>query len=668
MLKNAERMPALITTQSERNEMGIAMRSNIIETAQGCWDYLTGMGVVRPQDYDEDFVAQLRGLFSMQDSEDFYSALDRVELQELIEGMFSLLEPVSAMMSELLEIFSIIQATESSGSNLRVRFDFGGENAFDFDLDLFREWEATMRSVLVTRSFWKWEQCAAWEIVRCISSGLAEQETGTSQQNQSDYPMSWPVLGTSSPVSGVPALDQRIAAAWRMRERFLADVSSRWPVRADYREGSRTSSSGDEAWIMVSDFWDDAMSRELNRLAVRGAASLVGGDCQSRSLAPFLQDLDDTLGKMPTFQQQIEESVQELSSLLSLPMWGKRHELYAAWIFCRIVDAIGLERLSFEVNAGRFSFDFKGTQLATFDSVDGPLAVWTELRTPYDRPVGHGRTRAIQPDYRVVWLPSSGSDAPINSPKFSILAIEVKQYKRSALRNPADALADYTGALPAAHVVLAAYGPVSSNVLKDLSSDASARSHVIRFMRPGRGEKLEEFRRAVASQIPLELSASFPPDSELGFRARERRNIDLELTWSLTDADLDLRACMADGRVVSFKNMIAGTVNGSVTLEEDIRKGPGPEILHITTEEPLDIYIHSYSGHGLGEVGARLRVVCGSLDEAISLRPSRSGEVWCRILSVSPHQIEIVKDYGSTEELVGERHQETAHRFEEGGC
>lgn len=621
------------------------MSGNVVQSAQECWDSLVAAGVLRPQDYDADLVDELRSRFAFDESKDFRVAIDALSAQELIENLFEVLEPVVVMLSDLLRLYEAIQATRASGPNLRVRFNFDRDvRPFEFDIEVFRDWEETSRRVLVARRYPRWKAGAAWGLRSAIAQGLLILSPDVDRPVGRNRSMAWPPA-QAAPVSGIDQLDSRIARAWQMREQFLAEASAQWPARSDYSDGFQGPDGLGNLASLVSDFWDYAIGEELTWLADRGATALALGGATVRlatAVAEVTREMDAALEELPTVGRLIRENVNELTSLLSLPIWGKRHEVYSAWIFTRIVDAIGQRRLDFKVTSGRLSFDFGGVELATFDSVDGPIAVWTELRTAYGTPIGHGRTGGVQPDFRLV-------REPIDEPGSSTLAVEVKQYRRSVLRNPADALADYTGGLPQAHVVLAAYGPVSKKVLDRLEPGARSRATVVRHLRPGNSDQLEEFRAVIAAHIPDEPTPSERPNaSDYASSWTRDGDVRVELAWDDPAVDLDLHARLPGAHAVCHSNLAAFTASGHVVLERDVLRGGGdPEILHVAGLEVVAVHVNAYSSHALSDVDASIRIVSGAIDETIRWVGAHDddGARWRHVMNIYPDRVEMVVDH-----------------------
>lgn len=614
-----------------------------VVTAQECWDRFVSDGVIRPQDYDADVVGELSSALGLAPGADLRSGLLDVSAQVFIQQLFRVVEPVVGMTSDLLRLYAAVQARQADRDNLRLRFDFDATTeALDLDLTAFREWEERARRLSAVQWNRLWDQRAAWALVSLADEGLRQARDERVERIR--FPRDeWPSLGSPAPESGLGDLDRCLSRAWRVREDFLTEVVARWPVRADYWEGSwGPDREVEDVRIMVSDFWDHAVGQALSALAARGAEAARSDDPGLASavshLTAAIHDLIDTL---PTAARQVELQVSELVSFLSMPMWGKRHELYAAWVCTQIVEGIGADRLAFSVKSGVLSFSFRGVELATLDTVDGQYALWAELRSPHANPVGSGRKAAIQPDYRL-------ARAPVTDPGSSILAVEAKQYRRSIRRNPAEALADYTSGLPAATVLLAAYGPVSAHVKDGLAPEAEARAHVVPFLRPGRDAEQRDFQRLVASVVPPPPAPPTPatgrPRSEEVLETYPRDgDVRVELSWTRPRVDLDLWAMLSDGRTVNYRHQKAQNGRSSwVSLDADVLEPPEAEVLRVGGPGHVDIAVDAFNGEDLRDVGGTLRILSGSLEVTLPLSPAASGR-WCHVVTITDYSILVMR-------------------------
>lgn len=295
------------------------------------------------------------------------------------------------------------------------------------------------------------------------------------------------------------------------------------------------------------------------------------------------REVANHISARPQTTVNIEDDVKQLVDLLSLPVWGKRHEMYSAWVLTEIVAAFGFDRVRVHVADSVLAFSFAGSHIATVSTVEGPVELWAELRSAYATPVGRGRSAAIQPDYRL-------SRAPVTAAGSALLAIECKQYRRSVRKNVADALADYTGGLPNAQVLIASHGKVSDAVMDKLTPDQRGRSVAVSGLRPNSGAPNDLFRTSVANALP----ARQPEPEQLG-EISPATPLTITLDWAKAGVDLDLYAwlCWPDGsnQVISFRNPAAPRV----WLDDDVQDGSGPECITVTSPvTQLVVWVHAF--------------------------------------------------------------------------
>ena len=302
-----------------------------------------------------------------------------------------------------------------------------------------------------------------------------------------------------------------------------------------------------------------------------------------------------------------DEVVQDLEDLLAMPTWGKRHELYSAWVATQLDRALPTDRLDFVVVDGVLRFPFKATRLATLASAEGPLELWCELRSPLADPVSAKRSGAIQPDYRVVRRGVGPAD-PSAAVEGTVLAVEVKQYLRSAARRHAEAVTDYAAGLPRASVLLVGHGPLGRTVARRVPVGDRPRTGVFEHVRPDREAEAATFRAAIARLLP-------PPR---GLPSR------LELRWDPAVHDLDLHVTFPDGTVVHHRQQL--TVYAA--LQEDAYDG-GPEVVDVfpDLDGPVDVAVHLYSTDAASVAAAAPELVVGWPDGgSVRLRCVRTSQ------------------------------------------
>jgi len=185
-------------------------------------------------------------------------------------------------------------------------------------------------------------------------------------------------------------------------------------------------------------------------------------------------------------------NIADLQAYLSLPVWRKRHELYAVWIATEIVNALPDHVCQIHHEDGKIVFAFRETLLATVKSSWPIVRLISERRVPLDAPVGKGRSGNVQPDYGL-WRHEAGVET-------CGLIIEVKHYKRSASSSFGHVLADYSRAFPKANVYLVNHGPIG-DVRKDLPRELSVRCYPVKELTVPNLDARDELRKAVRKYV-----------------------------------------------------------------------------------------------------------------------------------------------------------------------
>uniref|UniRef100_UPI00398A2A47 hypothetical protein n=1 Tax=Methyloglobulus sp. TaxID=2518622 RepID=UPI00398A2A47 len=215
----------------------------------------------------------------------------------------------------------------------------------------------------------------------------------------------------------------------------------------------------------------------------------------------------------PRYERSCISLEQDFRDLVNLPIWKKRHELYAVWVASRIADA--LRDLSFEwhPDGDMLRFPFSGAELATLLGGDGSTHIfWTEKRTAL---AGGGlfRRKHIQPDYRIMTVPTHRNDA-------TSLVIECKQYRKWSRQNFGAALDDYAKGCPKAPVVLVNYGPTDPSILDLVDASRRDRTFLVGDFKPGENAALDRFRELIRS-----VYTTRPTPRVTGMIGRQRLSI-----------------------------------------------------------------------------------------------------------------------------------------------
>lgn len=490
----------------------------IFSSAGALWDFLTRDAGLDTVFYDREILngnGVYKGLYEQLQldvaQKDFGKALRQanVPVEEFVPAFFKTLQPYAQMMSGICVFFERHQIRETDKS-LKIVFDFSrvGSHELEFDLNSFRSTLSTYQRVQRMVDYF---HLAPGDYYALIEQ-FAEDFMGESTQPQviewiknykeghlmSPDGFAWPITGNE----GLNKQLARLRNIWRgfmnaclaikLSHANYNDFMQRYTVQkialeeADYINGY-------QIWdlaLKTSDYWPVTFINNLfhalekiNRL--EPIEALAAYQIMATRLECFLDS-------RTVSQKEEEDLIEELADLLKLPIWNRRHELYAAWILSltdevmaaypnyRIIDDNGVLRLKFQP-----------TRLGTFDSAEGPIEIWSEVRSPVDEPEGKSRTGNIQPDYTFY----KGRD---QAPDSAIAVVEVKQYRKPSRSNFQAALNDYAKALPNAHVFLVNYGAVPERL--DLLYET--RSVLYGQVKPGH-PAVAEFKAELNDKLPL---------------------------------------------------------------------------------------------------------------------------------------------------------------------
>ncbi|MBM0237412.1 hypothetical protein JNW88_10045 [Micromonospora sp. ATA32] len=557
-----------------------------IDSAADLWRRLCGLGQLRPRDYDADIVQRVRTEFGLVPGRDVARELDRLGVQAgaLVRVLLRDLQPLAMMMTDLLRLYERIAATSATSDNLRIVYEFSEGDQLDVLLSAFREQvrvtqtsiESVLRLEITHAQLW------TFPFAYPIGDLSPELEAWAAAYTAGSWPDDLP---TPAP-TGDPALDAAVTEAMTVLRAYLDRARSLAPDRPSLWPSESDPLPDDAELVRSSDAenWLPPRLIGLHTEVARAAEDRSHGTRIAARLRDWLDDLD----WRPVEVEVLREAVE---TMLALPIWGRRHEFYSAWLVTEFDKALP-ERLTFRVQEGVLAFPFRATPVADMDSTAGPIELWAELRSPYHNPIATSRKNRIQPDYSFL----AGSDPQPDT----LLAVEAKQYLRPAAKNPGQALADYSGGLPKAVVILAAYGPVSRSAITYVPENRRHRAHVHEYVHPGAGG-CSSFRQQIAAALP-------PPKPKLA-----APQATLELSWDPVVPDLDLHAYIAkgDGEQHVYH---AQKVSEHVELVDDVLDGREPERMILRQgrdglHPPVDVEVRAYtSGAALADAHPSLSV------------------------------------------------------------
>jgi len=511
--------------------------------------------------------------------------LRRFSAADVLRAFLAEAEPFVTMWTDLLALFEAAEATQGL-SNLELAYDFGGEQPnLDFDLTSFRRWLAVAREAVARHWLTDDALVRVWELNALLKRGrqpTADPAPARTeiQEMTSTLPFAvWPEQLPQRPVFSDARFDELAEEAWAVAERYLRalrtistghdDGPRREPAETVVFDGASESS----IWQPEVDYWLGFFLRSYDEAHRADQSGGRGIDWVGSA-----SDLDSSLEPFRNGDDRHTEIVEQLSSLLDLPIWKHRYDLYSNWVCTQVVSALAAERPRVHADGGRIEFRFSGTHLATFDGFSPRLHLWTELRTPLTAPVGR-RKANVQPDMVLRLDPLTSDLVP--------LAVECKHYRKPANPSFAHALTDYARAHAQAQVVLVDHGAVDEETVKTkVGTDVVDRTHVVADLRPGNGVGLARFAdevRAATRELRRSRGAPVRPQPTTGAMI-ERSMATIRLRWSTPPRDLDLHVTVPGpdgGHEISFADLGHIDEHPFCTLDQDITDGSAPEVARV---------------------------------------------------------------------------------------
>ncbi|MBJ6801137.1 hypothetical protein [Geomonas propionica] len=135
------------------------------------------------------------------------------------------------------------------------------------------------------------------------------------------------------------------------------------------------------------------------------------------SLSAILEQYKD----LPTLERLVESLAEEIHSILRLPAWRHRWQLYQVWVGLSVLDLLREQELKFVVHApdGKLElYEHHPAHIADLRECDSFISFWAELQTVVTG--DSGSVQSIRPDYRL-------ARSPFTMPKSTLLIVEAKQ-------------------------------------------------------------------------------------------------------------------------------------------------------------------------------------------------------------------------------------------------
>lgn len=462
------------------------------------WTSLKALGGLELDDRDADFESQLRMQLAPS-AATLEEALQQNSTDQLVRALLDLVHPFVDMFRAILDFFKAASANQGREQwQIAIEEEHLGLREFEAFFETWNRFEAAIEVPAVDFDG-AWALLRAWrdnlEIEgstldflrdgRAASfTGIAEVDLWLAAYARGDYrPFPDALLPSRVPIE----LADAAGIAWAANETVRSIWSSREAMLADYRQpGFRTGLEEGLSPPTIAqnetDFW---LGSSIVLLA-RGLSlpehslELLGSQLQA-AYAPYLRRRVGFSADMPMLER-----------ILSLPVWKRRHELYAIWIATEMVNALHGHDCELHHEDGRITFAFRETVVATIRSADPEKRIVAERRVPLKDPIGSGRTANVQPDYGI-WTGREGAET-------CGLIVEVKHYKRAARGRFHEVIVDYARAHPQGIILLVNHGPVG-DMVADLDEDIRRRSQMLGELTPRNVKRREDFKKLIRDYV-----------------------------------------------------------------------------------------------------------------------------------------------------------------------
>lgn len=469
-----------------------------------------------------------------------------ITIERFLVAILTLLHPYSRMMSELCIFFEKYQIKYSK-ENMAVQFNFdiAQTNSLGFNLEHFREvlnqYQTVEENVFAYKinSDQLWHLCEIFEPKKIKTVSDIPADNWMKAYRNKDYNGVFNLPDIAAPSTGHSALDTNLIIVmdiWRLfvnscRSYGISIQSFRHEAGAGRRAYDPKANVLADPYMLFHverDHWPHTFLLKLyNKIQEIMLDDFEMRDADLERLSLTLDQFVNSLDKSitPISRKELAEKVLDL---LSLPVWRHRYELYSTWILTAIDKAFSGYDVELHHDNGRMQLLFKETHIATIKTIKGDIELWSEVRSPLLNPSSKKRSANIQPDYRILY---SGD---LSLPQKHLLAVEVKQYKKSSKQNFREAINDYAAGLPSAFIFLVNYGPVS----KFMELDYPHRSSYLGQIKP-ESEEVLGFVELLSKILPkpedkiFDLKNNAPLDVQLSFQDSKISEIYVDISGSL---------------------------------------------------------------------------------------------------------------------------------------
>jgi len=632
--------------------------SEMLTSATSVWKYLRKQGGLKTESYDTDLVEELKSKLTLSSQDNLENLLENISAEDFVMAFFQTVQPYAEMMSDLLRMFETAGAKQTN-RNLAISFNFNQNYPeLKFDLSHFRSWIETWERVLGIYLANQWNYNTIWMLNSALRENNDEDVNDSklkSWLNQYMRERIWPDFQLHAPISGESDLDKALTRVWQVWNEVVTESSKYGKERRILREiafdkPQKSSSDTDSGSLQKTQLgWDPEFLGRID--SDHWAASLAKGaylktekisrlssEERLEEAAKLRNKLEDVFKSVSKIEVQRDTLVQHLREFLQLPLWRHRYELYSIWVVTQILDSLKKYSVRIHQVNGTLKFSFSGTHFATIDDFEPRLHIWTELRSPLEKPIGEGRKQSIQPDYSLIM-------DPVTSPESSVFVVECKHYLRASVKNFSAALSDYARGRPNAHIVLVNYGSANQNILDRVDATVRNRTSLIGMMHPGSISAQEEFKDLVQQSLAKiyghrDITHTFSNFAEIE---------SITLTWDDIPRDLDLHLRIdtsSDSYNIDYSNKGNKISLPWAYLNQDIQSGNGTEIIKIVKwlKGRYHFAVYNYTGEiSLSNCSATITIASSKQSLKLQCPDDGEGRWWSvMIIDNNTNEIEVI--------------------------
>ena len=256
------------------------------------------------------------------------------------------------MVRHVLDFFKQAGAQHST-TNLSIVFNFDRAKRMQMDLDHFRRWDRFLEQVTEERSIWLWSADTFWPLTRSIERHVPREGSAPALQPRDVSVRQWADANGRDtppplPKTGYQDFDSILERRDRLLSVYRSECRTIGRDRDTFLEiGNRGTHASDvgaagspEAAVEARRLYDlyqpetDYWASSFIRTAAIAAETVR--DTKEVPLAEALADINSHLDAIDRGKKLVTQWREGLRELLSLPIWQRRHELYAVWVGSRI--------------------------------------------------------------------------------------------------------------------------------------------------------------------------------------------------------------------------------------------------------------------------------------------------------------------------------------------